>query len=85
MNEAESLFLSIQNDIQSLRWSGKHCPAYSRAWIHLVNFYLNIFLTQYLYLSSVLTLWDLNALCDQKHATICTFKIVEIQLLALNL
>lgn len=52
---------------------------------HLINRCLVLFLRQYLYLRSISTFGDVNALCDQTPAPICTFKMVEIQLLSFSL
>lgn len=52
---------------------------------HLVNHCLALFLRQYLYLRSISTFGDVNALCDQTPVPICTFKMVEIQLLSFSL
>lgn len=49
----------------------------------LVYFGLNIILRQYLDLSSITTFWDFTALYDQKPTPIGTFKMVQMQHLAL--
>lgn len=77
MIEEELLVFLIQNEIKSWRPKSKCIPAHGRASVNLVNFYLHIILRQYLCLSSISTFWDMNVLCDQKHANICSFKIVE--------
>lgn len=60
-------------------------PHIANPQLGLINFKLNIFSGEQLYLLPISVLWDFNTLCNKKPASIGIFKTVETQLLALNI